>query len=187
MSDQRSFPPAAQLVTEMERAIGGGPAASPIQWVNLVTELVGSNSQQWELEDTTRDPFATDEEVANAKRGIDRLNIGRHHLIEQIDATIAAGVDQPADAPLATESPGMVLDRLSVLVIRRVRTEAASTIQSEYAARLPEIEAMITALSAAFDAYVDELQAGTRRFLPYEHFKLYRPSAEEDSVNEWRR
>ena len=116
----------------------------------------------------------------DAKRGIDRLNIGRHHLMEQIDASIDAGLDQPPDAPLATESPGMVLDRLSVLVIRRVRTETASPTRSDYAGRLPELDARIAALSSAFDSYVDELQAGTRRFLPYEHFKLYRSGAAED-------
>jgi hypothetical protein len=181
MRDLRSsFPTAAELITEMERAIGGGTCSSPIAWVALVAELVGSNLEQWELEDATRDPFATDEVVANAKREIDRLNIGRHHLVEQIDASIAAGLDQPADALLATESPGMVLDRLSVLVIRRVRTESASTGQSHYAARLPELAGQIAALSSAFDSYVDELQTGTRRFLPYEHFKLYRFSAAED-------
>jgi Protein of unknown function (DUF4254) len=187
MSAVRSFPTASALVTEMERAITGAACASPILWVTLVAELVGSNLAQWELEDVTRDPRATDGEVANAKRGIDRLNIGRHHLVEQIDASIAAGLDQQCDAPLATESPGMVLDRLSVLVIRRARTESASVAESDYAGRLPELAARVAALSSAFDLYVAELQAGTRRFLPYEHFKLYRFGVAEDRENEWRR
>ena len=47
-------------------------------------------------------------------------------LVEEIDAAIDSILDQPATAPIATESPGMVLDRLSVLVIRRARTAAAS-------------------------------------------------------------
>jgi Protein of unknown function (DUF4254) len=174
MTDLGSFPTAAELVTEMERAIKGGTRASPITWVTLVAELVVSNLEQWELEDATRDPCATDQEVAHAKRGIDRLNIGRHHLVEQIDGSIEAGLDQPSDAPLFTESPGMVLDRLSVLVIRRARTATASSTRSDYAGRLPELDARIAALSSAFDSYVDELRAGTRRFLAYEHFKLYR-------------
>jgi hypothetical protein len=180
MNDLRSFPTAEELVTEMQRAIMGAACASPIPWVTLVAELVGSNLKQWELEDATRDPCATDEEVSHAKRGIDRLNIGRHRLVEQIDASIHAGLDQPPDAPLATESPGMVLDRLSVLVIRRVHTESVSTTQSDYVGRLPQLDARIAALSSAFDTFVDELQAGTRRFLPYEHFKLYQSGAEED-------
>jgi Protein of unknown function (DUF4254) len=174
------FPTATELVADMERAITGDTCVHPIAWVALVAELVQSNLEQWELEDATRDASASDEVVANAKRGIDRLNVGRHHLVEQIDALIAAGLDQPAGAPLATESPGMVLDRLSVLVIRRARTRAASTGQSDLAARLPRLEAQIGALSSAFDSYVDELRAGARRFLPYAAFKLYRFGAAAD-------
>ena len=180
MNDLRPFPTAEELVSEMQRAIMGVACDSPTPWVTLVAALVGSNLKQWELEDATRDPCATDEEVAHAKRGIDRLNIGRHQLVEQIDASINAGLDQPPDAPLATESPGMVLDRLSVLVIRRVHTETASTAQSDYGGRLPQLDARIAALSSAFDTYVAELHAGTRRFFPYEHFKLYQFGAEED-------
>jgi septation ring formation regulator EzrA len=174
------FPTGAELVSEMERAIGGNADGYPIAWGTLVRELVESNLAQWELEDVTRDPSASDEVVANAKRAIDRLNVRRHGLVEQIDAFIAARLEQSADAPLATESPGMVLDRLSVLVIRRVRTESAAARQTEYSERLPELEARIDALSSAFDSYVEELHAGTRRFLPYEHFKLYQFGAADD-------
>jgi hypothetical protein len=174
------FPSGAELVSEMERAIGGDRYGHPVPWVDLVTELVQSNLAQWELEDVTRDPSASDEVVANAKRGIDRLNIGRHELVEQIDALIAAGIVQSADASLATESPGMVLDRLSVLIIRRVRTKFATASQPDYSKRLPELEARIDALSSAFDSFVKELQVGKRQFLPYEHFKLYRFGVSDD-------
>ena len=174
------FPTGAELVSNMERAIQGDTYAHAVAWVTLVTELVRSNLAQWELEDVTRDPSASDESVANAKRGIDRLNIGRHRLVEQVDARIAAGIEQSADAPLATESPGMVLDRLSVLVIRRVRTESVAASQPDYSERLPELEARIDALTSAFDSYVEELQTGTRRFIPYEHFKLYQFGAADD-------
>ena len=174
------FPTGAELVSEIERAIGGGTDVHPIPWVTLVTALVESNLAQWELEDVTRDPSASDESVANAKRGIDRLNIGRHRLVEQVDARIAAGIEQSADAPLATESPGMVLDRLSVLIIRRIRTKSATASRPDVSERLPELEARIDALSSAFDSYVEELRAGARRFLPYEHFKIYRFNGTED-------
>ena len=174
------FPTGAELVSNMERAIQGDTYAHAVAWVTLVTELVRSNLAQWELEDVTRDPSASDEVVANAKREIDRLNIGRHRLVAQIDAQFAAGLEQSADAPLATESPGMVLDRLSVLIIRRIRTKSATASRPDVSERLPELEARIDALSSAFDSYVEELQAGIRRFLPYEHFKLYMSGAADD-------
>jgi Protein of unknown function (DUF4254) len=144
---------------------------------NLVGDLVGSNLQQWDLEDTTRDPGASDSVVANAKRAIDRLNIGRHRLVQEIDAAIDSSLDQTATAPIATETPAMALDRLSVLVIRRARTAAAASRDPAFAERVPALEAQVVALSLAFDAYMDELRAGTKRFVPYEHLKLYRPSA----------
>ena len=176
------FPTGAELVTEMESAIEGDTYVHPIPWLVLITELVQSNLAQWELEDVTRDPSASDAVVANAKRGIDRLNIGRHRLVAQIDALIADGLEQSADAPLATESPGMVMDRLSVLIIRRIRTKSATASRSDVSERLPELEARIDALSSAFDSYVEELQVGTRQFLPYEHLKLYRFGAADDGV-----
>jgi hypothetical protein len=138
-----------------------------------LAEIVLSNLRQWDLEDTTRDPHGSDAVIAAAKRAIDRLNLDRHRLVQEIDADMASSLDQPATARLVTESPGMVLDRLSVLVIRRARTAALSSRDETYAARLPALDAQLTALSAAFDDYLEDLRAGTRRFIVYEHFKLY--------------
>jgi Protein of unknown function (DUF4254) len=166
---------AAEFVAEMEQVVLGGPNAAPA-WASLVGDLVASNLRQWDLEDTSRDPSADDTVVADAKREIDRLNLGRHHLVQEIDAAFGSSLDQQAPAPLATESPGMVLDRLSVLVIRRARTRAASSHDANYADRVGAVESQLAALSVAFDSYTAELRAGTRRFLPYEHLKLYRPS-----------
>ncbi len=164
----------------MERAVRGERDASGPAWTTLVMDLLGSNLRQWDLEDTTRDPSASDAVVASAKREIDQLNMGRHRLVQAIDAAIDSTLDQPAAAPMATESPGMVLDRLSVLVIRRVRTAAASAHRPDYAARARTLESQLAALSLAFDTYMDELRAGTRRFLPYEHLKLYGQAASAD-------
>jgi hypothetical protein len=161
------------------------PATDRARWATLVVDLVESNLQQWNLEDTTRRPGASDAEVASAKRQIDRLNMGRHHLVQEIDAAIDSGLDQPATATLATESPGMVLDRLSVLVIRRTRTVVASGRDPTMADRIIALDAQVDALGAAWDSYMDELHAGKRRFLRYEPLKLYGSSvAPADSPKE---
>lgn len=174
------LPPAADIVAEIERAVARGPKSGTLTtatdgpaWANLVLALVDSNLRQWDLEDTTRDPGASDTEVANAKREIDRLNIGRHRLVEEIDAAIDSVLSQPDTAPIATESPGMVLDRLSVLTIRRARTAAASSRRPGFADRAVAVESQVAALAVALDSYMSELRAGTRRFLRYESFKLY--------------
>ena len=129
------------------------------------------------LEDVTRDPDADDATVAGAKRAIDCLNLARHDLVERIDAAVDDAVEQSPTAPMATESPGMVVDRLSVLVIRLARMTAASELapDGDFDRRLAALRAQIDALSEGLDTYLDELVLGRRRFLPYEHLKLYRP------------
>lgn len=166
-------PRAAALVGEMERAINGAPAQERTGLAGLVAELAGSNLRQWDLEDATRDVDAGDRAVANAKRSIDRLNVSRHRIVEQIDRAITAGLDLPDAAPLATESPGMVIDRLSVLVIRRARTREAASRDGTYAERLPVLDRQVASLMEALDGYLQELWSGTRRFVAYEHLKLY--------------
>jgi hypothetical protein len=179
------LPPAVLIVAEMERAVVGAPyTAAGAPWATLIVDLVQSNLRQWDLEDTTRDPAATDAEVARAKREIDQLNLGRHRLVHEIDAAIDSVLDQPAAAPIATESPGMVVDRLSVLIIRRARTAAASAFRPALNDRIAALESQVAGLSTALDFYMDELRAGSRRFLRYEPLKLYGPSAAAASSNE---
>jgi hypothetical protein len=172
-SDEPLLPGAAALIAEMEQAIRGEPRSAVAGLVGLVLELVRSNLRQWDLEDATRDPDASDATVAASKRAIDRLNLDRHRLVQKLDGEIASGLRQPASATLATESPGMVLDRLSVLVIRRARTAAASARDGSYVERLAAVDGQLAALATALDSYLQELRAGTRRFLAYEHLKLY--------------
>jgi hypothetical protein len=169
----RVLPSAAQIVAEMELAGIGQQTTAETPLKAAIVHLVESNLRQWDLEDATRDPGASDAQVASAKREIDRLNVSRHRLVEEIDAAIDSILDQAATAPLATESPGMVLDRLSVLVIRLARTAAASQRDPKLVDRVRALEAQVGALSAALDSYMDELRAGTRRFLRYESLKLY--------------
>jgi hypothetical protein len=73
----------------------------------------------------------------------------------------------------------MVLDRLSVLVIRIARTAEKARSVSDgadaYADRLPSLQRQLAALESALEALLRDVSAGTRRFLPYEHLKLYAP------------
>ena len=173
------LPPAAEIVAEMRRSAIEARQNSTSPWAALIVDLVESNMRQWDLEDRSRDPGASDAEVADNKREIDRLNIGRHRLVEAIDAATDSVIEQPPLAPLATESPGMVLDRLSVLVIRRVRTVAAARHDPAIAERILALDAQIDALSSALNSYMDDLRAGQRRFIRYESFKLYGGSVKE--------
>jgi hypothetical protein len=175
-----TFPPVAEIVAEFERALCGDRRVLAGTVVSLLLDLHESNRRQWDLEDLTRVPDASDSVVAGAKRAIDQLNLGRHHLIQQIDAAVEAGLRQSTTATLATETPGMVLDRLSVLVIRIARTAQMARADSDgaevYSRRLPSLQRQLSALSTALEALLDDVRAGTRRFLAYEHLKLYIPN-----------
>jgi hypothetical protein len=167
------IPTATLFADEIRGAVGGEPPREPPALDGLVSELASVNMQQWDLEDMTRDAAASDRVVATAKRAIDQLNLSRHRLVHQIDVALADHLDPAPTAPLATESPGAVLDRLSVLLIRQARTAAASAYDRGYAARLPALAAQLDALVAALDGYLDELRSGTRTFVVHEPLKLY--------------
>ena len=175
--------PVAKVVAELERALKDGRRTAPNEVLGLVLELHESNLEQWGLEDVTRHPGAGDSVVADAKRAIDKLNLRRHGLIQAIDSAVDASLQQSDSAPLATESPGMVLDRLSVLVIRVARTRDRVGSEGEgtavHARRLPSLERQLSALSIALETLIQEVGAGTRRFMLYEPMKLYSsPSVE---------
>ena len=177
MTDGADLPPVSEIVAGFERALSGDRVVSANGLMGMILELHDSNRRQWELEDTTRVADASDSVVADAKRAIDKLNLARHHLIEDIDAAVRAIVQQSPTAPFATESPGMVYDRLSVLAIRIARTaeraQSASDDANTYAVRLPSLERQLGALSAAVESLLRDVRAGTRRFLPYEELKVY--------------
>jgi hypothetical protein len=179
MTGNDPLPPIPEVVVHLRRSLRDERREAGIGLMGAVLELLRSNQAQWELEDVTRDASAGDCDVADAKRAIDQLNLRRHRLVEDIDALFAASLQQSPSAPLATESPGMALDRLSVLAIRIARTEAVALSgaadAAAYAARLPVLEHQLWALSSAIEALLEDVKAGVRQFLVYEHLKLYLP------------
>jgi uncharacterized protein DUF4254 len=172
-------PRTAEVVAEFRRALGEGDRQHGDALLRLLLELHSSNLAQWQLEDRVRQPSADNATVVAVKRAIDELNTARHHLVEMIDAEVDTAMHQSASAPLSTESPAMVFDRLSVLVIRIHHTErAAASGRSDadaYGARLPILHEQLAQLEEALDAFLGEVRAGTRRFVPYQSLKLYAP------------
>jgi hypothetical protein len=189
--DPPPMPPASEVVTRFRRWLGaqtalddrhssdgrGSDQPDPDGLMQLLLELLRSNLQQWELEDVTRIPGVDDATVAGAKRSIDRLNLERHRLAERVDAAIGAVLVQSATATLSTESPAMAFDRLSVLAIRLDQTHRAARMagnnSGDFGRRLLRLSGQLAELAAAIDALLEDVRAGRRRFVPYEHFKLY--------------
>jgi hypothetical protein len=157
----------------------GSDRPDPDGLMQLLLELLRFNLEQWELEDLTRIPGTDDATVARAKRSIDRHNLERHRLAERVDAAIDAALVQSATATPSTESPAMAFDRLSVLAIRLDRTHRAARMAGNFGGdfgwRLLRLSGQLDDLAAAIDALLEDVRAGRRRFVPYEHFKLYAP------------
>jgi hypothetical protein len=170
---------AGAVVAELRRALDERADRPADPLLGLLFDLQRNNLAQWELEDETRRPDADDAAVAAAKTGIDRLNATRHQLVEELDAAIDRAVSQTPTATPSTESPAMVFDRLSVLLIRIHHTELAArsdrAAPAVYAERLPILYGQLAVLEEALDAFLAEVRAGTRRFVPYRHLKLYAP------------
>jgi len=176
-SSDDDVPTCGDVVAEFRRALRDPEHRSTRRIVGRLIDLLRSNLEQWNLEDEARGRGADDAAVAGSKRAIDELNAGRHDIVEEIDAAIDRAVTQTASAPLATESPAMAFDRLSVLVIRIHHTELAAgegaPDADRYAARLPVLYRQMTDLEQAIDALIEDVREGTRRFVPYQSLKLY--------------
>jgi Protein of unknown function (DUF4254) len=172
------IPTSDLVVAAFRRALADPEHRATGGLVGRLVDLLRSNLEQWNLEDEARGPGTDDAAVAEAKRAIDKLNTGRHQIVEEIDVVIDRSVTQTASAPLATESPAMAFDRLSVLVIRIHHTERVAAGEDapdteRYAARLAVLRRQLADLQQAIDGLITDVREGTRRFVPYQSLKLY--------------
>ncbi len=139
----------------------------------------------WHEEDIARCPDEEDRRIAQVKRDIDRYNQLRNDWIEKIDDWIAksleeSGIEAAADAPLNTETPGSVIDRLSILALRifhlqeqaqrtDVSPEHVESVEKKLAVCLLQHDDLSNSLSQL----LDDIQAGRKRHRTYRQFKMY--------------
>ena len=153
-------------------------------WLLAVARHHRANFDLWHIEDEARTPGATDAELAAVKRRIDRTNQLRNDLAEQLDATLLKwleplGLPNPT-APLNSESPGLIIDRLSILALKIYhtreevdRTDAAPGHTERNLDRLEILEVQRADLAACLDALWNETIGGSRRFNLYHQLKMY--------------
>ncbi len=156
-------------------------ATQPSTFLDIVLAHHRANFDLWHEEDKAREPGASDARIAAVKRAIDVLNQTRNDLVEAMDRALldAAGEQNPA-APLHSESPGIIIDRLSILALKvyhtteeTSRTSATEAHRQKNFARLALLEAQRSDLAGCLDALWSEVHAGRRRFKLYLQMKMY--------------
>ena len=154
-------------------------------FLRIVCEQLGYNFPLWHEEDKARSPTASDAEIAQVKRAIDKLNQQRNDWIEKLDDWITEelgrrGIVAPDTAPQNTETIGSTIDRLSILALRiyhlaeqRDRAEASSEHRESVARKLAIALAQHDDLSRAAQRLADDLFAGRKRHKTYRQLKMY--------------
>ncbi len=157
-----------------------GIAANADALMALATAQHNANFDLWHEEDKARSPQATDADIAEVKHAIDRLNQRRNDLVEQIDLWLLERLEQNEKAPLHSETPGLMIDRLSILALKIYHTEeeehretATQAHRRRNADRLALLKEQRSDLAGCLDALWGEILRGTRRFKLYRQMKMY--------------
>ena len=163
------------------RAEAAGDEASPTGSIeaNLLAQH-RANFDLWHEEDEARDPLAPDARIAEVKRAIDRYNQMRNDLVEAIDALLVERLRQAEDAPLHSETPGMIVDRLSIMALKiyhtreeTLRASASEEHRAKNRRRLATLEEQRSDLAGCLDALLLAIRRGEKRFKIYRQMKMY--------------
>lgn len=143
-----------------------------------------ANFTLWHLEDRARDPAATDTVIAGVKRSIDTANQQRNDLVERFDRDL---LQQFADAalpnvaaPLHSETPGMMVDRLSILSLKLFhtaeeaeRSDATATHRERNQQRFAVLQQQSADLQHCLADLLQAVTQGTRGYRLYRQMKMY--------------
>ena len=158
--------------------------APPAEFAHVVAAQHLANFNLWHAEDAARDPNATDHEIVLSKRTIDWVNQQRNDLAERCDLLLiehlaARNLPNP-HSPLHSETPGLMIDRLSILSLKLFHTDEqitrphapeghAERNRARYAILLEQRDN----LARCLDELWEEVLAGRRRIQLYLQLKMY--------------
>lgn len=156
------------------------PSRAGLPWA-AIEQNHRMNFDLWHEEDMARRDDLGADRVRQAKRAIDRCNQSRNDAIEQLDLWLEAQLPSAsATSPQHSETPGMIIDRLSIMALKiyhmkieALRETAPEEQRNRCREKLAILERQRHDLKACLETFLQELQAGTRHFKLYRQFKMY--------------
>jgi len=146
----------------------------------LVMAQHQANFDLWHEEDKARVPGVPDAEIVRVKRAIDRLNQRRNDLVEEMDGWLMERLQQSVEAPLHSETPGLMIDRLSILALKIYHTQeeayrasATEEHRARNGARVALLAEQRGDLAGCLDSLWAQVLEGSRRFKLYRQLKMY--------------
>jgi hypothetical protein len=149
-----------------------------------VEENHAFNYQLWHEEDKARREDMGFEFVYQAKRKIDHFNQQRNNCMEQIDIWLQAHLN-PVDpartpCPVHSETPGMIIDRLSILTLKHyhmalqtTREDVDDAHRQNCGNKLALIENQRNQLLSCLQEFLQGILDKTRTFKLYHQLKMY--------------
>ncbi len=169
-----------RLATEQWHLAAGSDPPTTSALEHLALEQHRANFDLWHREDQARDPHATDSTISGVKRSIDKLNQRRNDLVEQIDELLLKATRQNSTASLHSETPGLIIDRLSIMALKLFHTHEEahrSAADQEHRvrnrARLEVLKEQQLDLACCLEDLWADIGAGRRRFKLYQQMKMY--------------
>ncbi len=155
------------------------------RFLNVVCRQHQRNFQLWHQEDVARSPDVSDTELAGVKRRIDKLNQQRNDFIERLDDCIIQDLREHhivtnPQVRLNTETPGSVIDRLSILALRIYhmheqadREDATPEHHQKVENKLSVLYQQHADLSNSLRELLEDIFAGRKQIKIYRQMKMY--------------